>query len=99
MEPSFAKNVYNAFAFLVDDFGYGYEADGKYAHTFRGPHLNVVIAYSRCELNIILKRTIYTSILRPFKKGGFDLGWLLHYINPDELTEVRALKMTNKEPG
>ncbi len=97
MKQKFKDIVIGTFSFLVDDYGYNYESEDDSTHKFIGPHLSVEIYYSKWELDVILYRRIYTSILRPNKTGSFDLGWLLHHINPNELDDLRAIGMNNTE--
>ena len=97
MKREFKDIVLSTLSFLVDDYDYNYESEDDRTHKCIGPHLSVEIYYSKWELDVILYRRIYTSILRPNKTGSFDLGWLLHHINPKELTDLRAIGMSNTE--
>ncbi len=100
MKREFKDIVLSTMSFLMDDYGYSYESKDERTHKFIGPHLSVEIYYSKWELDVILYRRIYTSILRPNKTGSFDLGWLLHYINPNELIDLHTIGMSNtKQPS
>jgi len=97
MKQKFKDIVLSTLSFLVDDYGYNYESEDDRTHKFVGPHLSVEIYYSKWELDVIIYRRIYTSILRPNKTGSFDLARLLHHINPNELVDLRAIGMSNTE--
>ncbi len=98
MEIAFSTMVQNSFAFLISDYGYEYVKDDEYCHKYISPHLSVEIYYAKMELEVLLCRGIYTSILRPYKKGCFSIHTLLKTHKPGLFDEFYEVKLKNTSP-
>ncbi len=97
MKSKFKDIVLSTMQFLISEYGYVYESEDDWTHKFIGPHLNVEIYYGKWELDVVLYRRVYTSVLRPNKIGSFYLEQLLQCIESNELSELHALAMSHTE--